>query len=382
MNRGPVPGMSRVCYDIMALSMAPGIGPVAISRILEELKDPGEIFSLGDARMRYVLGPRSAAEPDDIRKARENTVFLKELDRMEGSGIKALCVKDAGYPGPLSNIYDAPPVLYYKGEILEADDNSVAIVGSRNCTIYGMQMAEKLARGLSEAGITVISGMAKGIDTAAHMGALRAGGRTIAVMGTGFGSLYPSGSEAVVDKISAMGAVVTEYVSDAPVRRGNFPRRNRMISGMAKGVVVVEAAARSGALITASLALEEGREVFAVPGRADSPCSVGTNSLIRNGAKLVSDVGDVIEEIWPGLPSGKCFRPVPVDRAVGPCVSSACGGSIMKALSGKGSVHVDDIAAGSGVRVQDLSETLLRMEMEGLVEQLPGRFFRVCTGTL
>jgi DNA processing protein len=211
--------------------------------------------------------------------------------------IRIIHLRDEKYPEALKNIYSPPRELFYKGDLLKEDSNCVAIVGSRKCSLYGLQMAEKIAFELASRGITVVSGMAKGVDQAAHRGALKAKGRTIAVMGSGFNHIYPSGSEALAQEILESGAVITEYTADTRPLRMNFPKRNRIISGLSKGVVVVEAAEKSGSLITVDFALNQGRDVFAVPGRVDSPVSRGTNLLIQNGAKAVMNVDDILNEL-------------------------------------------------------------------------------------
>ena len=277
---------------------------------------------------------------------------------------------DAAYPEALKNIYDPPSVLYCKGSLLEGDADAVAVVGARLCSFYGMQMAEKLAFGLAKRGVTVVSGMARGIDTAAHRGALKAGGRTIAVMGSGFDHIYPPGSEELARKIAANGAVITEYSADIHPSRATFPRRNRIISGLAKGVVVVEAARRSGAMITVNLALEQGKEVFAVPGRADARASAGTNLLIQEGAKLVLDVDDILEELDIPAREGRASgRPsARADEAE----LSGRERDVADLLRGKGAMHVDVISGMAGIGPADLPEALLRLELAGVAKALPG----------
>lgn len=206
---------------------------------------------------------------------------------------------DNAYPQRLLEIYDPPSILYSRGKMIPADNLSIAIVGSRHATRYGIKMASQLARGLSMAGITIISGLARGVDAAAHQAALESGGRTIAVLGGGHLKLYPADHATLADEIAHDGAVISESPPDIPPHSGSFPRRNRIISGLSLGVIVVEAAKRSGALISARLAMEQGREVFAVPGRIDNRMSQGCHKLIQDGAKLVNSVDDVLEELGP-----------------------------------------------------------------------------------
>jgi len=211
--------------------------------------------------------------------------------------IYQIAIDDKQYPVNLKYIYDSPSVLYTKGEILPEDGLAVAIVGTRGPSVYGTQTAQRLAGECARKGITVISGLAKGIDTAAHKGALKAGGRTIAVLGSGFLNLYPAQNRGLAEEISKNGAVISEFPMNAEPLRRNFPRRNRIISGLSLAVIVVEAAAKSGSLITADCALEQGREVFAVPGIVRSVTSQGTHQLLRQGAKLVETIDDILEEL-------------------------------------------------------------------------------------
>ena len=211
--------------------------------------------------------------------------------------IRKITIDDTEYPKNLRNIYNPPKALYSNGTLVEGDEMAVALVGSRRATMYGLQTCENLAYELSLRGVTIVSGMARGVDSAAHRGALRAKGRTIAVMGSGHGHIYPPENEKLYGEIAKTGAVVTEYEEDVEPLPYNFPQRNRIISGLSLGVVIVEAARNSGALITADLAAEQGREGFAVPGKVSSMTSSGTNDLIKDGAKLVQSVDDIMEEL-------------------------------------------------------------------------------------
>ncbi|MEW5758600.1 MAG: DNA-processing protein DprA [Candidatus Omnitrophota bacterium] len=223
----------------------------------------------------------------------------KELELAAKHKIKIISISDAGYPEILKKIFDPPKALYVKGELREEDNLSIAIVGSRLASSYGLIQAEKFGFDLANLGITVVSGLARGIDTKAHLGALKANGRTIAVLGSGLLSVYPPENKGLVEKISQNGAVISEYPLDMGPRRENFPKRNRIVTGLSLGVVVVEAAKNSGALISARCALEQGREVFSLPGKLDSDNSFGTNELIKDGAKLTTSVNDILEEIAP-----------------------------------------------------------------------------------
>ena len=288
--------LSKETKDIIALNLLDGLGPVRIGRLLDAFRETEDVFSAKESELEDIFGGRFKFF-SEIKAVREREEYEEELFFLDENDIKAISIRDKNYPEGLKDIYDPPPVLYVKGRLLEEDPFPVAIVGSRKCSLYGLRQAEKLAYSLSSNGVTIVSGLARGIDSAAHRGALKAGGRTIAVIGSGFKNPYPPGCERFEEEIASNGAVITEFPSYVKPVRGNFPRRNRIISGLSKGVVVVEAARRSGALITADFALEEGREVFAVPGPVDSSSSRGANSLIQAGAKLVTCAEDVLEEI-------------------------------------------------------------------------------------
>jgi DNA processing protein len=288
--------LNRVSKDILALSLVPGLGPRRIMTLAGAVNDTEEIFSMPDGRLAEILG-RGFKHTEKLRSIKQSREYAEELEYIESENITVLCFKDEGYPDPLRDIYDPPPVIFYKGEIKAEDLNAVAIVGSRRASTYGIRMAQELSKGLVEKGVTVISGLARGIDLAAHQGALSSGGRTLAVMGTGFRHVYPPEASGIVPGICASGAVITEYASKTAPTKISFPRRNRIISALSRGVVIVEAAEKSGALITADFALEQGKEVFAVPGRADISTSKGTNSLIQQGAKLVTCAEEILEEI-------------------------------------------------------------------------------------
>ncbi len=360
--------LSVACRDMIALSLVPGLGPRSIKTLLDEAPGGRDVFAMDGAKLRKIAD-RYHLDARLIRQASQAPEFGKELSYMRKEGINAVSCLDEVYPQVLREIADAPPVLFLKGDLLPSDADAVAIVGARRCSIYGMRMAEKLGYELAARGITVISGMARGIDSAAHRGALKAGGRTIAVMGSGFRHIYPNEAEGLAEEIRDNGAVVTEFHSDVGPLRENFPRRNRIISGMAKGVVVVEAAVKSGAMITVDFALEQGKEVFAVPGRADSGISGGTNSLIQTGAKLVMGVDDILEELKFdfGSPRGV--------ENVGSLPRQAAALSeeeavVLAVLEGE-ETDIDELAEKSclGRRV---SEALVKLQVKGLVKALPG----------
>jgi len=363
--------LNKVCRDIIALNMISGLGPRSIKAILEEVRDTEDVFRMSGSRLNRIAGRRFDGS-EKVKSIRDSREYSGELAYIEKEGIHPVCYMDEQYPGSLKNIYDPPPVLFCKGDLSRNDANAVAIVGSRRCSLYGLQMAERLAFDLAERGITVISGMARGIDSAAHKGALKAGGRTIAVMGSGFRHVYPPEAGKLVRAISENGAVLTEHSSDVLPHRGNFPRRNRIISGLAKGVVVVEAARRSGAMITVNLALEQGKEVFAVPGRVDLYASNGTNLLIQNGAKLVMSVDDILEELnmlSPTKPDGKTADKKSPDMLE---IGEKERG-VLEILEKDAPIHIDLLSDRTEIRPETLSEILLRLEIKGFVKTLAGR---------
>jgi DNA processing protein len=365
--------LNKAQKDILALVMVPGLGPKSILSLLDVAGgDTEKIFSSTTCNLEKAIGvrfPREAAE--DLRNIRASREYQDELIFIEKNGVKAVSCLDENYPEALRSIYDPPPVLFYKGTLAEEDINAVALVGSRRCSAYGLTTAGKLAFDLAKAGVTVVSGMARGIDQGAHRGALKAKGRTIAVLGSGFANVFPDGSDELFASIVENGAVVTEFTSGTLPLKGNFPRRNRIISGLSRGVVVVEASEKSGALITVNYALDQGRDVMAVPGRVDFSVSRGTNMLIQNGAKLVTCVEDIIEEL-----DLVTKRETPVDKdveeplLVGMSIKEEC---VKEALDGKASLHVDEIATFAKIGQTELHEVLLRMEMRKVIKSLPGR---------
>jgi len=365
--------------DIMALSLIPGVSPRIIKALIENVSETDEIFRLSESVIKNI-----ARKPDlikKIRSARLTDEYKKELVYMRENGIEAICVKDGDYPENLKNIYDPPAILYSKGILTGARTNAVAIVGSRRCSVYGLQMAERLAFDLAKEGIIIVSGMARGIDTAAHKGAIKAGGKTVAVMGSGFAHIYPPEARSIVSGITEKGAVVTEYSSTTIPFRGNFPRRNRIISGMVKAVIVVEAAIKSGAMITANLALGEGRDVFAVPGRADFYSSRGSNLLIQKGAALVMSAEDVIRELnieRPNAENDTAPELVPeiLKRKENAEEKEEYSG-IVKLLRSEPLAHIDRISEHSGIKLQNLSAVLLSLQLRGKIKELPGKNYEL-----
>ncbi|MFH1045850.1 MAG: DNA-processing protein DprA [Candidatus Omnitrophota bacterium] len=290
--------------------------------------------------------------------------------------VKTIAVKDQDYPLNLRYIFDPPPMLYIKGDLVAEDALAVAIVGSRRATYYGLKNAEQLGYQLAARGITIVSGLARGVDSAAHRGALAAKGRTIAVLGSGLNMIYPPEHAALADQIAESGAVVSEFTLDTPPHKQNFPRRNRIISGLSLAVVVIEAARKSGALITAHCALEQGREVCALPGKVDSLTSFGTHELIKEGAKLVQSVEDIIEELQP---LQVYTAAVALEKEAGQqlAVLSQEEQAVCALLNSEGR-SLDSIIEKAGLGYGVLMTTLLRLQQKKLVQELPGkRYVRI-----
>jgi len=320
------------------------------------------------------------AETQDLR-AQENA--------MAQAGASLVTLNDASYPVLLGEIFDPPLVLFQRGAITEADENAVAIVGTRRATPYGIRMAERLARDLAGRGITIVSGMAAGIDAAAHRGALEAGGRTIAVLGCGVDVVYPESNRQLMEEIAANGAVLSQFPMGMKPLKGNFPIRNRIISGMTLGTVVVQAPARSGALITAHTAVEQGREVFAVPGEVGAPNAEGPHQLIREGAKLIQDADDVLLELNVEVNTGYVEPPAepavpepqpeaaPAPAAKRPQATVNVSDSerrVLSALKPDGS-FIDDIAQTCRVSISEALSALTMLELKGMVRQFSGKRF-------
>jgi DNA processing protein len=282
----------------LLLSQLPGIGPLTLAKLLEIFQSPKNVLQASESELGSVpgVGPKLV---NLIRHAPDFVNIEGILQWCQEHRVQIISSDDPTYPMSLLELPDAPPVLFVDGELLPCDELSVAIVGTRHASVYGRQQAEKIAFGLAKAGVTIISGMARGIDTAAHQGAIDAGGRTIAVYGCGIGHVYPPENEGLAKAIASQGAIVSEFAPDTKPRGGMFPQRNRIISGLSHATLVIEAPERSGALITARTASEQGRDVLALPGNVNSRASQGTNLLIRDGAKLIRNAEDVLECLGP-----------------------------------------------------------------------------------
>ena len=353
-------------YHWVALSMAPGIGCVLFKRLVEVFGSPEAVLKASSKELERIegVGPKVITA---LRRYDWKSTAEKELRSLEKIGGRILTWQDDEYPARLKEIYDPPPVLYLLGKVAPQDRRAVAVVGSRYPTTYGKIAAEKIAFGLGKLGITVVSGLARGVDSCAHQGALAAGGRTVGVLGCGIDLIYPPENRDLFQKVADRGAVVSEFPLKTPPDSDHFPIRNRLISGISLGVVVVEATLRSGSLITARFALEQGREVYALPGNVDSARSEGTNRLIKQGAKLVMTAEDIVEEILPHL------REAPPPEPPKPVLSPE-EDKLLSVLE-REALHIDAIALRIGWPIARVSAVLLTLELAGHVKQLPGMRF-------
>jgi DNA processing protein len=350
----------------LGLALVAALAPSRAHALVERFGGPGAVLAAApDVLAGAGLAPAVAAEIGRaVGRARA------EAEAIAAAGARLLAWGDAGYPARLREIAEPPLVLVVRGEI-GADEPAVAVVGARRASEYGRRVAEELAAGLAQAGLTVVSGLATGIDAAAHRATLAAGGRTVAVLGTGIDQVYPRWHRELAAAVAAQGALVTELPCGAPPLAFHFPRRNRLISGLALGTVVVEAAEQSGSLITARYALEQGREVFAVPGPVGVAAHRGPHRLIQEGAKLVTCAEDVLAEIAPQLVARLGARRAEAAEAN----LTAAERRVLDAL-GAESRHVDEVIRRVTVPAGTTLETLLALELRGLVRQLPGKRFR------
>ena len=371
--------------DWVELNMTPGIGPRAAAKLLERFGSADAVYSATRSELEHLRLPPEAV--DTIIARDLQSTAEAEIGAVKRLGGDILLLDDGVYPSSLREIYDPPIVLYVKGAWSEClDQPCIGVVGSRRCSTYGQNSALMLARDLAQRGVTVISGFARGIDAAAHRGALEAGGRTIAVLGTGIDEIYPRDHAKLAAEILAHGgALVSQFPLKTPPVSENFPYRNRIISGLSLGIVVVEAAEHSGSLITARLAMEQNREVFAVPGNITSRNSFGTNYLIKGaGAKLVQQWQDIATELPPHIAAK--LLPPPVDGkkkentvserlSLVPEGLSATETSVFKLLTPDSPAHVDWLIDKSKLAVPELTAALLSLEIRDLVRALPGRCF-------
>lgn len=357
----------------IALNMMEKVGPVSVRSLVGELGSAGAIFE-ADKRQLMSASGVAAATAEAILAGREATGWKSEIEKSAALGIRLVAQIDPEYPEQLLAIHDPPLALYVKGEFKSRDKRAIGVVGSRRPTYYGKECAERMGSGLARAGYTVVSGLATGIDTAAHEGALKANGRTIAVIGSGLDKVYPPANRELAEEVAKSGALVSEFPLGRNPDKTTFPMRNRVVSGLSMGVVVVEAGPRSGALITADQALDQGRTVFAMPGRVDSRLSQGAHRLIKEGARLVEHAEDVLEEFDLLLPHESAGKPSGYSAELTKEESElACR------LDG-GGVQVDDLIRATGMKPAEVNAMLIGLEMKGVVRMLPGRVVEMRRG--
>jgi len=364
--------LSHNIEDYILLNTVETLGFKKLEKLLDVFKGTSRILKAKKSELVTVDGiDNNLAEKIANLDKKQ---ISKELRIMSKNNVRAVSIFDDGYPENLKTIYSPPILLYVKGEIRPEDSDAVAIVGTRQPSHYGMSTCERLAYQLASMGITVISGLARGIDTMAHRGAVKSG-RTIAVLGSGLNYIYPSENKRLAEEICEGGALVSEFPMDTPPYRFNFPRRNRVICGLSLGVVVVEASGKSGSLITANFALEENRELFAVPGQADSAKSKGSNNLIKQGAKLVEDVDDIIAEIENHL-KYKDIRQREKPKTVSISASALTEDEkrIKNFLSYE-PLYIDELAKKCNMNAGKISTLLLNLELKNVIKELPGKNF-------
>ena len=353
--------------SLVSLNLIPQIGSARLENLLKYFEKPENIFLASRRDLVAAIGEQISQGIVSF----DQKLLEKDLALAKKSGIKIITLFDQDYPRLLKEIPGAPIVLYVLGKITEDDNLSLGIVGSRRASLYGLSSAEKFSAELSAQGITIVSGMARGVDTYAHRGALKARGRTIAVMGSGFSHIYPAENTGLAKKISESGAVISEFPMDTLPLPQNFPRRNRLISGLSLGVLITEAARNSGALITADFALEQGREVFALPGRIDSCGSTGANALLKQGAKLVTCCADILEELNLSM--------VDIGKSDGPLVKQRIArekdeSMLYDCLSQK-AVGIDDLVGKTSLTSSQIAALILKLQFKKLITELPGKQF-------
>ena len=354
--------MSELLQYWVGFSRVPGIGPVRMRALLDHLGDVREAWQASTATLQAVGFDRRTIESFVTERSRLDLAV--ELERVAQQGVTVLTWDSPDYPSLLMNISDPPPVLYVKGELLPRDEWALAVVGTRRATVYGREATRRLVSGLAPGGVTIVSGLARGIDTHAHQIALDVGGRTVAVLGCGIDIIYPAQNRELAQRIVENGALVSEYPLGTKPEGGNFPRRNRIISGLSLGVLVVEGSKRSGAMITADYAAEQGREIFAIPGNILGRNSEGPNQLIQNGAKLVTTVGDVLEELNLSMVAEQAEA-----REIIP--DNETEAVLLSHLSSE-PVHVDELGREAGLPINEVASTLTLMELKGKVRQVGG----------
>jgi len=372
-------GHAELLRDTLRLHLADGVGALTFRRLVEAFGSPRDVLKAPRSAWRRVQGVGEKtcraieSVPDEMIDA--------ELAEADARGTRVLLPSDDEYPAALRNIHDSPPVLYVRGSLEAGDAVALGVVGSRRCTIYGLEQAERFGQLLGQAGFTVVSGGARGIDTAAHRGALAAGGRTVAVMGCGLSQTYPRENAELFERIVAdgRGALVSELPMGVGVHAKNFPLRNRIISGLSLGVLVVEAARRSGAMITARAAIDQDRDVFAVPGRVESPMSQGTNELIRTQqAWLVQNLDDILDRLGH-VGEGMTPPPETPDDRIAAAGLDETERALVAALR-DGERGVDELVRRTGLPTARVAAAMTMLTIKGLVAQHPGQVFALKRG--
>ncbi len=378
-----VPVISDVGRQYLRLHLTTDIGPIRCRNLIEHFGSLDRVLGASLAELERVdkIGPRVA---ESLFRARDDDTVDREIERVVSSGVRIICAEDPDYPAPLKNIPDPPICLYVRGRLEPTDSVAIAIVGTRRCSHYGQEQALRFGSALGGAGFTVVSGLARGVDGYAHQGALQAGGRTIAVLGNGLPSIYPTEHQSLADRISEAGAVLSESPIGTAPDAQNFPRRNRIIIGLSLGVLVVEAGKRSGALITARLSSEYNREVFAVPGRVDRPeLTAGVNGLIREGqAKLVTCLDDLLDElaevgeIMRREAAGADGRTGDASHDGPPAITTLTEHerAVLQAVT-DGAEDADAICSTAKLDAGKTTSTLTALQLKGLIKALPGNRF-------
>ncbi len=373
------PTISDVGRQYLQLQQTADVGPIRLRRLVEKFGNVGLVLEASENRLREVegIGKHTAGA---ILRSRGQSDIDRIIDESRELGVRILCVEDEDYPRPLRNIPDPPICLFVRGELQPTDSVAVAVVGTRRCSHYGREQAFRFSESLARAGFTIVSGLARGIDGQAHRGALSGGGRTIAVLGNGLGTIYPNEHSDLALEIARHGAVVSELPPSTAPDAKNFPGRNRIVIGMSLGVIVIEAGKRSGALISARLASEYNREVFALPGRVDQPeLTIGSNGLIREGsAKLITCMDDVLDELGDvGTIMAPKTPAIESDSAPTPTASPHLGAeenTIYKIVA-EGCEQADTICNKASIATGRVMSALTSLQLKGFIKQLPGNRF-------
>jgi DNA processing protein len=354
----------------VALNMVPQLGSIRLKRLFDYFRSGQAVLKAAPEELARVEGiPRDISS--NLTSLVRRLDLKKEFELIAKEDINIVCFDSPAYPQLLKEIFDPPILLYVKGEI-PLRSSLLAVVGSRRASFYGLKMAEKFSFELASCGVTIVSGLARGIDSAAHKGTLQAGGKTVAVLGSGLSCIYPAENKQLSQDIARHGAVISEFPMSTQPLAFNFPRRNRIISGLSLGVLVIEAAKRSGALITVGCALEQGREVFAIPGKADSPTSWGTNQLIKDGAKLVDEAGEILSEF--NLSANSPDTEIGRRESEPGQVLSPEEKTILSVIQEE-PISIEQIASYTKLGLPQLLATLTRLEIRGIIKQLPGKSF-------